>query len=93
MMNTHSAQAQLGSTVRKISGGFMFPLHLMEHCDSCRKLYKIRKVTIIGQKILCETCADSRPEFSQERGMDSMGHQTAAARIYSSPPRTGSSLV
>lgn len=58
-MSAASTKPKLRSAINRLVRGSFFPLDKMEQCDSCHRLFSLRKVKLMGKNILCDNCQES----------------------------------
>ncbi len=58
-MSAASTKPKLRSAISRLVRGSFYPLDKMEQCDSCHRLFSLRKVKLMGMNILCDNCQES----------------------------------
>lgn len=66
-MSAQLSKPKFRAALNRLVRGSFFPLDKMEQCDCCHRLYSLRKVSLVGKNILCESCLsddDSAPALA-----------------------------
>lgn len=65
-----TSKPKFRSALNRLVRGSFFPLDKMEQCDCCHRLYSLRKVTLVGKSILCDSCHDAEDELPTAVGAE-----------------------
>jgi hypothetical protein len=67
-MSAQLSKPKIRAAFNRLVHGSFFPLDKMEQCDCCHRLYSLRKVTLVGRKLLCETCHEAEESLTPATG-------------------------
>lgn len=68
-MSAQVSKPKIRAAFNRLVRGSFFPLDKMEQCDCCHRLYSLRKVTLVGKKLLCESCQDAEETLGAAPGV------------------------